>query len=274
MNQPDILTAALLGLIQGLTEFLPVSSSGHLVIGQELFGLTEPQLLFDVLLHIGTLTAVVVFVRRELVGLILAFFKFDYLSPGGFKRRWKDDPDFRLLTAVVVGTIPTGIIGLAFKDVFEALFDSSRAVGWAFLATGLMLLASRLARPGERGEGDVGPWRSAVVGLVQGLAIIPGISRSGSTITAGLFLGLTRETAARFSFLLSLPAIVGALILELLDTGGLNVALSAAVAGFLTALVSGYLALVWLVRLVKAGRLHWFAPYLFVIGAITLWTAG
>ncbi len=270
----DLVTAAVLGFVQGVTEFLPISSSGHLVLAQNLFGMKEPQLLFDVILHAGTLTAVVVFVRREIAGLVRALLSLGRPTPAGLAAAWRDDAHFRLLVFLVVGSAPTALIGLMFKDVFEALFASTSAVGWALIATGVILAASKFAPAGARPLGRVGLGRALIVGAAQGLAIIPGVSRSGTTIAAGLFLGLERQSAARFSFLLSLPAVIGALGLELVDSAGSNVPLSASVVGFIAAAFSGYLALVWLMRLLAAGRFFVFAPYVWLVGAATLLLTG
>ncbi len=264
--------ALILGLVQGLSEFLPVSSSGHLVLIQRLWGLREPALLFDITLHLGTLVAVAIFVRREIKGLVLAAIKAPWLSLGALGQAWRQEVFFRLLVLIVVASIPTAVIGYAFKDVFTALFASPRAVGWALVATGLVLAATRLKRPGPKGPGELGWLGAAAIGAAQGLAIIPGLSRSGATIAAGLFVGLERQSAARFSFLLSLPAIVGALALELTEARTMNVGLAPALIGFLAAAGSGYLALVALMRIVLQGRFHFFAPYCGLVGLLTLLT--
>lgn len=260
----DILTAATLGIVQGLTEFLPVSSSGHLVLGQHLLGFREPNLIFDIIVHTGTLVAVLIFVRREIIGLIRAFFSLRWLNP---KRAWYEDPDCRLLFMVAIGTVPTAIIGLLFKDFFTSLYASPRAVGTALIATGCILVLTRLFRPRNLDIDTVGPGRAAMVGLAQGLAIIPGISRSGSTITVGVLSGIKPNLAARFSFLLSVPAIIGALVLELLQADQqVTLAATPTAIGFFTAAISGYLALVWVMRLLVQGKFYLFAPYCWLLG--------
>jgi undecaprenyl-diphosphatase len=267
-----VLKAIILGLVQGLTEFLPVSSSGHLVLGQHLFGFKEPEILFDVILHTGTLVAVVLVFYKELGSLILEFFRLPktLAQDGGFSAAWKERPVFRLMLLIIVGLIPTGLMGVLLKDVFESLFASTLAVGIALLITGAVLfLTSRAPATGHNISGF--KTRDALaIGIAQGLAITPGISRSGMTISTGLFLGLDRELAAKYSFLLSIPAILGALILEVKD--GLSGAFGPMelAVGFIAALISGYLALVLLLRLVRKGRLHYFAYYCWCVGLVTL----
>jgi undecaprenyl-diphosphatase len=266
------LKAVILGIVQGLTEFLPISSSGHLVLLQNLFGLTEPELLFDVVLHCGTLLAIVIVFRQEVLSLVYEFFRLpkSLWGHGTAGRSWRYRPHFRMLVLIIVGSVPTAIIGLGFKDVFESLFGSTLAVGIALLVTGLVLFCTRWV--GARGRGIDGfrARDALVVGLAQGLAITPGISRSGFTISAGLFLGLDRELAARYSFLMSIPAILGALVLELREAragafGAIDLGL-----GFFAALVAGVFALIVLMKLVEQGRLHWFAGYCWLVGSIVI----
>ena len=277
-NATHTLTGALiLGLVQGLTEFLPVSSSGHLVVGAELLGITEHALLFDTLLHLGTLMPVLWYYRSDLVQMVLALGKLGQ----GPSRLWREDRGFRLAACVVIGTLPTGIIGLTLEDLFERLFSSLSTVGFTFLITGAILMSTRLRRQEEDAERTCGEApnshlsltavRALLVGLAQGLAITPGISRSGSTIAAGLLLGVQRAMAARLSFLLSVPAILGAVLLQLRKLeGGTDGMLPIYLAGTLAAAVSGYLALRWLVALVRRGGLHWFALYVWPLGASVL----
>jgi len=263
----DFLTALALGLVQGLTEFLPVSSSGHLVLAQSLFGFREPQLLFDIVLHLGTLAAVVIFVRKELAELIRTACSRVWLKP---LKAWRENPSFRLLILIVIGCLPTALIGAVFKDWLTSLFASTRAVGFALMATGFFLAATRLMGSDKTGRSLPRPWEALAVGAAQGLAIIPGLSRSGATIAAGLFFGLDRAQAARFSFLLFVPAVIGALGLELSRPAGPGLDLLPAATGFLSAAAAGYLALVWLVKLLIKGRFHLFAPYCWLIGGTTL----
>lgn len=263
--------AAVLGLVQGLTEFLPVSSSGHLVLGQHLFGLKEPELLFDVVLHLGTLVAVFIVFRKELVDLVLEFLRLPGLiRDRRLGRAWRERAQFRMMVLIVIGSVPTAILGFAFKDWFESLFSSTLAVGLALVFTGAILYLTKSLKGVGRGVHGFGPADSLLVGLAQGLAITPGLSRSGLTICTGLFLGLERELAARYSFLLSIPAISGALVLQLRDFkpgvfGPVDLGI-----GFVSAFLSGLFALVILLRLVKRGRLHYFSYYCWLIGLTTI----
>ena len=267
----DWFEALVLGVVQGATEYLPVSSSGHLVLFQHLFGLTEPALLFDIVLHVATLLVVLWFYRQDIVDLVrqsLAAIG-DLARGGAWSEAQTRFPGFRLAVLIVVGTIPTAVIGVTFQDTFEALFGSLRAVGVMLWVTGLVLLATRFATRGERGIAEMKPVDALLIGIVQGLAITPGISRSGSTIGVALLLGVQKETAARYSFLLSVPSIVGALLLKIGDAGG-SVGLTATILGFAAALLTGYFCLVFLVRIVKKGRLAWFAPYCFLVGLLAV----
>jgi undecaprenyl-diphosphatase len=262
----DAASAAVLGVVQGLTEFLPVSSSGHLVLGQQLLGLTEPELLFDVAVHVGTLAAVVVVFRADLWTMVKGLWA---RGPQGARGR-------RLLWLVALGTLPAAAAGVLLKSLFESLFASPAAVGAALLFTGCLLMATRLAPSGDRGLARTGPGRALGVGLAQALAITPGVSRSGATIAAGLFLGLERETAARLSFVLSVPAILGALVLQLAHLDPAQAPpLAPLLVGAATAAASGLAALKLLLRLVRSGRLHWFAWYCWALGlfAVVWWAA-
>ena len=201
-----------LGIVQGLTEFLPVSSSGHLVIFEKLLGLKEPEILLDVSLHLGTLIAVCIYFRTDLVHMVAELWSF--VSPGSKKNNGAR-PNARLAMMVVLGSVPTAIIGLAFKDPLEKAFGSLFTVGIMLLITGTIVGITRLIPKSHNKAMRVGPLVALAVGTAQGLAIMPGISRSGSTIVCALLLGLNRELAGRFSFLLAIPAIVGAVILQM-----------------------------------------------------------
>lgn len=251
------LESVLLGLLQGLTEFLPVSSSGHLVLAQSLIpGFEQPGVLFDTLLHGGTLLSVLVYFRREVQELLAS------LLPGG------DPSRRRLALLLVVATVPTGLIGILFKDPLEALFHAPRSAAAMLLVTGAVLWVSEvLARPRMGLEG-LGYGRALAIGTVQGLAIVPGISRSGSTIAAGTLLGIRGEDAARFSFLLSVPAILGAVVLQLPHVDSLEPArLGAYAAGVVAAFASGLWAIRFLLAAIRRGRFRWFALYCWLLGA-------
>jgi undecaprenyl-diphosphatase len=257
----DLLWAALLGLVQGLTEFLPVSSSGHLVLVGHLIGLPSTGLVFELLLHLATLAAVVFYYRSDVTGLIIAVPR-ALRSP---RLGYIEDQEVRLGLLIIAASVPTAVIGLAFKDQFEALTAYPQAVGAALLVTAALLLAT-LIKPRQS---DLNLRVALLIGLAQGLAITPGISRSGATIALALLLGIATMQAARFSFLISIPAIAGAALLKLRD--GLDqLELLPAMVGFLVASVSGYFALKWLVALVKARRFAAFAPYCAVVGLLAI----
>jgi undecaprenyl-diphosphatase len=268
--------ALLLGVLQGVTEFLPISSSGHLVVGAHLLGFSMPALTFEVMLHVGTLLPVLWLYRADVAEMVLSLRHATGLRSIG--QAWHDDRGMRLTGCVIIGTLPTVLMGAGLKDLFERLFSSPTVVGVTFLVTGGILMLSLIGRGAADGEHEqesyrtLTLWGALVVGVAQGMAITPGISRSGTTITAGLLLGFERSMAARFSFLLSIPAIVGALVLQL---GRVSLARGSGAlliygAGTLAAAISGYLALRWLVRLVRQGRLHWFAGYLWPLGTVVL----
>ena len=253
-----IFAALILGIVQGLTEFLPVSSSGHLVVFQSFLPVAGDHVAFDLALHMGTLLPVLVVYRSDIWRILTDATSGD--AP--FAQR----VGVRQALWVVVGSVPTAAIGLAFEDTFEALFSNLTAVSVAFLVTGTVLWLTSRAKPGSTGVLEMTWWQALLIGAAQGIAITPGISRSGSTIAAGLFLGLDREYAAKYSFLLSIPAIVGAFIFKLDDFSLSGIDPGAAIAGFCAAAVSGYLALVVLLRLVRRGDFSRFAFYLWPLG--------
>ena len=264
--------ALLLGFIQGLTEFLPVSSSGHLVIFQNLFGLKEPNLFFDVALHFGTLLAILIVLRQEISSLVKGVLRFLISLIRGQKCK-VDNQDIimaRFGLLILIGLIPTAILGFFFRDMFELLFNSLLAVGIMLITTGAILWMTRMTGEGDKDTADMSILDAIIIGFVQGLSIAPGISRSGSTIAFGLFRKLKKTVAIRFSFLLSIPAILGAIALEwknpMLNEGELiNV-----ISGTLTAAVVGYICLKILIRMVQKGHFHYFSPYCWTLGSITI----
>ena len=262
----ESLSAAILGVVQGLTEFLPVSSSGHLVLFQHWLPVAGDPVAFDLALHLGTLIPVLWVYRSDLMGVV-----HDATRGEG---RYLDRPGVRLLLLLVAASIPTAIIGLSLEDLFEELFHNPTAVGVAFAVTGGVLWWTRSVIQGST-EAHALSWPKAVaIGLAQGVAITPGISRSGSTIAAGLFLGMDREAAARFSFLLSIPAIGGAALLKLGDLSAADVAIGPMLIGITASAVSGYFALRILIRLVRAGDFSKFAYYLLPSAVFALTQAG
>jgi undecaprenyl-diphosphatase len=254
------LQALLFGALQGVTEFLPVSSSGHLVVLKVLFGLEEVPVLFDVLLHIATLI-VVCFVFREKIGELLG-------GLGRFILR-KNRPDdkvlLRLSAVLLAATVCTGVLGLLIKDL--GIEEYPKAVSALFIATGTMLFLSRRAG-GIKGYSDLGLKEGIITGLAQGIGVLPGISRSGITISAALFSGLGRKEAGEFSFLLFIPAALGALLLSLKDAAKLRdmVPLDVMTLGFVTSAAVGFVSLTLLLKLVRQGKLAWFALYLLPLG--------
>ncbi|SHF57450.1 Undecaprenyl-diphosphatase [Desulfacinum infernum DSM 9756] len=266
----DTLSAVALGALQGITEFLPVSSSGHLVIGQHLLGWQEPHLFFDVCLHVGTFLAVAVVFRKDIVQLVMGGFL--WLRSPRKALNPSPDPSVRIFWLVALGTLPTAFMGFAFRDLVEQLFGSLISVGVALLLTGTVLWLTRRVsdRPG-RDALQIRWWEAVLVGVAQGFAITPGISRSGTTIAVALFLGFRREWAGRFSFLLFVPAVMGATLLEFLDLKVLPASeIGPIAAGTFVAAVTGYGALRVLLKVVKRGRFYVFAPYCWALGVLCL----
>jgi undecaprenyl-diphosphatase len=251
--------AILLGLIQGLTEFLPVSSSGHLVIAQEEMGLQGPQIAFDVLLHLATLLAVLLYFRRDITRLLAS------LLPGG------EPASRRVVGLICLATIPTGIIGVGIDHYGKALFGSATFAAAMLLVTGLILVAAEQTRPGRVAMEGLSWVKALLIGVAQGLAVLPGISRSGSTIAAGLAVEMDAVAAARLSFLISIPAILGAVTLEGRDIAAVAASAGALVpmaAGALVAFVSGLMAIYLLLKLVARRKLWPFSVYCW---AVALW---
>jgi len=273
----SLLEGVLLGIVQGLTELLPVSSSAHLVFAQSLIeGFRQPGVLFDVALHVGTTVAVALFFRREIGEILVA------LLPEGYRRSLSGRLDTalndgwvgtrrRLLLYLVVATAITGSIGLAFKDVIHDLFESVELAAAMLIVTGILLFLSDRVKNPVRTEAQMNLLDGIVIGVIQGIAVLPGISRSGSTITFGLFRGLEGETAARFSFLLSIPAIAGAAVLEARHAEAVPPGeMTVYAAGALAAAVVAYLTLKFLFFVVRKRNLRFFAYYCWIVGATVL----
>mgnify|MGYP001352865530 CR=1 FL=1 len=266
----DLFSAVLLGVIQGLTEFLPVSSSGHLVLFSSLLDVREPSVVFEVLVHVGTLAAVLVVFWNEFVQIVQGFFHL-LRRPTQAAQLYRTDIGSRLFIWLCAGTLPIVIAALLFKDYVEQLFNSARFVGFALIITGLILfIADRFSGSSRSREQTL--LDSLWIGIGQAVAVLPGISRSGTTIAFGLARGLSREQAARFSFLLSIPGILGALVLSIPDLVGGTVSTSGGVlfAGMLAAAVTGYAAIRLLLQVVRRGRLVWFSYYTWIVGLLVL----
>lgn len=265
----EALRAILMGLLQGVTEFLPVSSSGHLAVAEILFGeggFEAQDLIFDVMLHVGTLAAVFVYCRSEIGGLLRALFRLG--RPAADEREARER---RLLAAVALSTVPTAVLGFAVKLTLAGFFSQLIFVGTMLLVTSLVLYLSRFCK-GDRAE--VSPWASLVVGTIQGVAALPGISRSGMTIVGGMALGVEREAAAKFSFLISIPAISGAALISFLEMSNLpnfNTGLIFSLfCGTIAAAFAGYISLILLISIVRRAKLNMFAYYCATVGVIVV----
>ena len=248
--------ALLLGFVQGATEFLPVSSSGHLVIAQELLAVDVPGIVFEVAVHVATLISIFVAYRTRVWEL----------GKGALAR----DPNaLRYLGFIVLASVPAGLVGVLLEDQVEALFESPVVPGIGLLITGALLWSTRTALP--RATGSVSTWTLALaIGVAQAFAITPGVSRSGTTIVAALWLGVEAREAAAFSFLMAIPAIAGAAVLEIPNLGGSGLAWPLLVWGGLVAAVTGVLAIRTLVALLASRSFHAFAPYCWAVGTLFL----
>jgi undecaprenyl-diphosphatase len=254
-----LLQSIFLGILQGATEFLPVSSSGHLFLAQRLLGIREPELAFDLLLHLGTLFAVIFFLRKELMEMTSSLFRRRMGTPEGWGRRE--------IILVVLSTIPTGIIGLAFHDTVETGI-TVWGVGVRYLLLTSFLLISNLRFRHKWDPDRISAWEAIAIGIMQGAAVFPGLSRSGSTITLALVLGISPSRSAKFSFLISLPAILGAALVNVHKGISVLPGLAPSAAGFIFSLVVGYLSLLLVERLVTRGRFIRFAPYTLAVAAL------
>lgn len=235
---------------------------------QSFLGFTDPMVFFDVLLHMGTLAAVLLVYRVD----VLAISR-DTLAVIALRgKNIEKHPEARFFLMIIVGSVPAAVIGLLFEDVFERLFASTFSVGCFLIVTGTILFVTRKAVPGKKREGAISVRDALLIGLAQAMAITPGISRSGATIAAAIFLGVERETAAKFSFLLSVPAIIGAGLLKYRSAAVVPEELPVFFTGATLAFVVGVAALLWLIKLVKKGRLEYFAWYCWSLGLLALLT--
>ena len=294
----NIIQALILGILQGATEFIPISSSGHLVLVPWLLDWPEPGLVFDTIVHWGTLVAILAVFWRDIVALARAWArslsgskialrgllnprfgpgsddpgraKLDLLS---LAKCSPDQPEARLAWLIILGTLPAALIGFLWEDFFESLFSSPGWVAALLLVTGGILALSERLGKRRRSLGDLGWLDSVLIGLAQGLAIAPGISRSGATIAMGLLRGVEREAAARYSFLLATPIIFGAGLLQLVElfrAGAGGAQLVPLIVGFLAAAISGYLCIKFLLAYLQRGRLYVFATYCWLAGGVSL----
>ena len=261
----DWLQALILGIVQGLTEYLPVSSSGHLAIGAAIFGMNgEENLTFTVAVHVATVLSTCVILWREIVWLFRDLFKF----------KWNDGTKY--VVNILVSMIPVAIVGFFFKDKVEEIFGSGLlVVGICLMITALLLAFSYYAKPRQREE--ISPLHAFVIGIAQAVAVLPGLSRSGSTIATGLLMGNKKEKLAQFSFLMVIPPILGEALLDVKDMAEMGVTEAMAglsplalTIGFVAAFVSGCLACKWMINIVKKGKLIWFALYCTVAGVAAI----
>jgi undecaprenyl-diphosphatase len=252
-----VIHAVILGAVQGVTEFLPVSSSGHLVLLQKFFGITESSLFFDIMVHIGTLGAVIIVFWKDVRALLVKPFQ-------------------KRALLLIVGTVPAAIVGLFFDDAIKRAFQSGFLLGPAFLFTALVLtVAERLSEHPrtsavKRKMEEMSVPDALLIGLCQGIAVLPAVSRSGMTLAGGLLRGISREDAARFSFLLSIPVILGAFVLQIvgLRTEKPEIAILPVAAGMITAFITGYLAIKLMLKIVREKRLRGFALYTAILGIL------
>ncbi len=256
-----LLHAIVLGVLQGATEFLPVSSSGHLFLAQRLLGLREPELAFDLLLHMGTLAAVVFFLRSEIAAILASLFRRDPWRPSS---AWGQ----RDVLLAILASVPTAAIGFAFRDTVETGLTYWGIGARYMVLTALLLLSTNLRLRHKADPDHIDAWEAVAIGVIQGAAVFPGLSRSGSTITLALLLGIAPLRAAKFSFLISLPAIPGGTLVTLSKGVSRLPGVVPSVAGFAVALAVGYLALLLVERLVVRGRFHRFAPYTLALSAL------
>ena len=246
-----LLTVIILAVIQGLTEFLPVSSSGHLALAGMIMKVPEGDLIFEIVVHLGTLMAVLAVYRNDLKELVSGVFR-------------KQRESLVLAGLLIIGSIPAALAGFFLADSIERAFNSPVLVSVMLLVTGCVLFSTKFMKSGNRDKPTVAG--SFIVGISQAMALLPGISRSGFTISAGLLAGIKKEKAARFSFMLSIPAIAGAAILKLGDAGSIGIDLSLMITGFAVSALTGYLALRILLKFLRAGRFSIFAWYCWLLG--------
>ena len=251
----DLIQILILAIIQGITEWLPISSSGHLVIVQQYLGLKEVPLIFDVTLHVGTLCVVVIAFRNDIIEIAKALYKRDFESEEG-----------RLALYIALGSIPTALIGFLFHNFFQLLFTSTLAVGAALIITGFILYSSKLRKDGKA----LNYLDSLLIGIAQGVAIAPGISRSGITLSTGFLRKVKKEVVFRYSFLLSIPAVIGATVMESRDLVASELDVVALLFGVIVSMMVGYVSLKLLLKTVLKGKFHLFAYYCWIAGLIII----
>jgi undecaprenyl-diphosphatase len=261
----SFINAILLGILQGLTEFLPVSSSGHLVLAQHFLHInTQINLTFDILLHLGSLLAVIIYFKKDIFSLIVSLFHWSPNSSKHSINHW-------YALYFIIATAVTGFIGFTFKDFFEKQFGSPYIVSCMLIITGIIIYISDLVPASQRRVENMGLFRAILIGLGQAVAIMPGISRSGTTISVSLFSGIRREDAARFSFLLSIPAILGASLSDYKNILNLDTSLIGSyIGGVVAAFISGYLVIALLLEIIRNKKLRYFSFYCWAVALISM----
>ena len=265
------LSAAILAIIQGLTEFLPVSSSGHLVLGEALLGSHSfgNSIAFELVVHLGTFLAVLVVFWQDILHLGKVFFVL-ILKPGSWSTEYRNNNDFRTCILMLIAMLPAGVVGLLLRDQISELFSQPFMVSLALLFTGSILISTKYFKKSDK---QIDVKKALLIGFAQALALVPGISRSGSTISMALGLGVKQEQAARFSFIMVLPLIIAATFLEFLDLAKVGISSDEVVIlliGLVISFVVGIFSLRWLLELLKRGKFHYFAWYCFTIAIIGL----
>lgn len=262
----EIIDSFILGLIQGLTEFLPISSSGHLVLGKEILGGDfQENITFEVVVHFGTLCSILLYYKEEIAAILYSVWDLAK-QPAEISTFYREDPNIKLTWYIFISMIPAAIIGITLEDVIESVFLEPLPVSILLLVTGMILYSTRFR---EEHPNDLDGKSAFGIGLAQAFAILPGISRSGSTISLGLYLGIEREQVANFSFLMVIPVIGGAMLLKIIEMVQVGIQAGAVwglLVGFVTSFISGYFALKYLIILLKSRGIHPFAWYCWLLG--------
>jgi undecaprenyl-diphosphatase len=264
----EYLESIILGIVQGITEFLPISSSGHLVIFEHIFGLHSKGIAFEVFVHFGTLLSVLAIYYHDVWMIIKNFFI--GITHKNITDTYKNDSYFRLSIFLIIATIPSVLIGITIKSVIESIFHNLTIVGVNLVITGFVLFLTKFIKNGEKSVSSV---KALLIGCAQMFAILPGISRSGLTISVGIFNGIPKSEAARFSFLLSVPAIFGAALLELtniIEQNNTGINLLTLFIGLVVSFIVGFIAIRFLLNVIQKGKFSWFSPYCFFAGLIIL----
>jgi len=245
--------AFILGVVQGIAEFLPISSSGHLVIMQSILGIEQPGNTFEIIVHLGTLASIIVVFFKDIKKIVSLSYK---------------NKNRKFIYCIIIGTLPSIFVGLGFKNQIQSLFENVFAVGIALIFTGLFLFLSRYIKEQDK---ELSIAKATIIGLSQSVAIIPGVSRSGMTITFALLLGLSSKEAAKFSFLLAIPVILGAGLITMMDiNNGFSISMDTVLIGFFTSFITGILSLKWLLKTLEKGEFYYFGLYCIVLGVITV----